>query len=130
MAGIELATGELTKRDNNMLHICEGLSIKQGSDGHWLNFSSKDGQHASICLENQKGICNKAMIGWAKDTWAFASQRKATGMYGETPKVFAGKFTISQQGGNVWMDNGEDEGMECNAAIIEEALQRLFNDNF
>ena len=56
--------------------------------------------------------------------------KKAMGMYGETPKVFVGKFTISQQGGNVWIENGEDEGMECSASIIERALQDLWDNNF
>jgi len=46
---------------------CAGLDITQGSDGTWLHFRSGYGTYGSLCLENQKGICGKAMLDWAKD---------------------------------------------------------------
>jgi hypothetical protein len=42
-------------------------------------------------------------------------------------KVFVGKFTLSQKGGNVCLDNGEGEWMECRAADIEEVIQDFWD---
>jgi len=52
----------------NTYKICKGLSLRKNADGHWLSFSSKDGKHASLCLENQRGIAGAAMLAWAKET--------------------------------------------------------------
>jgi len=55
--------------------ISEGLSLKKGEDGHWLNFESH-GVHGSLNLEsivNNTGIIQAGVLGWARDQFESTS---------------------------------------------------------
>ncbi len=52
------------------IQLSEGLSIKKGNDGYWMNFESSDGKRAVMNLNSMvegKRIIQGAVLGWADD---------------------------------------------------------------
>lgn len=46
------------------------LNLRQGEDGHWLEFKSENGNESIINLENyfnKGGIIDKTILNWAKE---------------------------------------------------------------
>jgi hypothetical protein len=54
-----------------------------------------------------------------------------TGMYGETPRVQVGQFTICRQSDkSVWIENDDGEGAEFHDDLFEQAIKDFFDKHF
>lgn len=57
--------------------------------------------------------------------------KKPVGMYGETPRVVVGQYSICRQGDNsVWIEHEDGEGAEFNDALFAEFLAEFYNKYF
>lgn len=53
------------------------------------------------------------------------------GMYGETPQVQVGKYTICRQDtDSVWIQNDQDEGAQFSDDLLEKFLDYFFAEHF
>jgi len=53
------------------------------------------------------------------------------GMYGETPRVQIGKFSLCRQDDNsVWLEIEGEEGQQIGDAVMEADLQEIFDKRF
>ncbi len=65
-----------------------------------------------------------------------SDKKEKSGMYGELPKVYIGKFSISQMSDkenetDIWIQDEEvGEGGQFNGKEIQEDLQKLFDKWF
>lgn len=65
----------------------------------------------------------------------FYFNKMKVGMYGEMPKIKIGRFTISmmtdkKEETKIWIQDGEDEGMEIDGKKMESMIETFFNENF
>ncbi len=59
------------------------------------------------------------------------AKRKPVGMYGETPRVQIGKYSISRQGDkSVWIEHDDGEGGEFQDDLFEQFLDEFYNRHF
>ena len=57
--------------------------------------------------------------------------RKPVGMYGETPKVKVGKFSICRQDGkSVWIELENGEGGSFSDDLFGKSIEEFFNKHF
>lgn len=64
-----------------------GLSITSGRDGCWLHFSTLDGKHTSINVEdmvnNYRGIIGRSLLYWCAERHTQAAKiREDNGQFG------------------------------------------------
>lgn len=58
----------MSKRKAKHTPLCDGLSLRTGSDGHWLSFEASNGQKAMINIEAKfPGLAGSAILQWALD---------------------------------------------------------------
>lgn len=61
-------------------------------------------------------------------------QKKKVGMYGDTPTIQIGKFTISEMnappGKSLWFEQEEGEGAEFRKDNFEKVVKQFFDANF
>lgn len=102
----------------------------------------EDEQSRVICLDptcpHNEGMVWQNSPEEAVNTWIHMNSadqpRKPVGMYGETPRVKIGKYTISRQDDrSVWIevDEGKDEG-EGGAfpdTLFEQCIEDFYNKN-
>jgi len=51
-----------------------------------------------------------------------------TGMYGQTPRVQVGKYSISEQfNDSVWIEREDGEGAAFSIHVLEERIEALYN---
>ena len=56
---------------------------------------------------------------------------KPVGMYGETPRVRIGKFTISRQDDDsVWIETDQGEGAQFPDNLFEQCVLKFYEKNF
>jgi hypothetical protein len=59
------------------------------------------------------------------------SDSKKVGMYGETPRVDVGEFSICRQDENsVWIEHESGEGAQFPDEIFEKFLEGFYNKHF
>jgi hypothetical protein len=57
--------------------------------------------------------------------------REPLGMYGETPSVMVGRFRLSKNADNIWIDDTEGgDGGEFSVDLLEMALREFYDKNF
>jgi hypothetical protein len=71
---------------------------------------------------------------WLHDRVEALSDKPRSGMYGETPRVEVGDYTLCRQdldGGNnsVWIEHEDGTGGSFPADKLEEVVEEFFNDN-
>lgn len=58
-------------------------------------------------------------------------KREPIGMYGETPKVQIGKYSLSSQGkGSVWIEHESGEGGEFREDDLEVLIHAFYGKHF
>ncbi len=59
------------------------------------------------------------------------TQRKPVGMYGDTPRVQIGKYSICRQGEkSVWIECDDGEGGEFQDDLFEKFIDEFYNRHF
>jgi hypothetical protein len=68
---------------------------------------------------------------WCIEPWMLEPITKPVGMYGETPRVQVGKFSICRQDDNsVWIQKDDGEGGQFPDTAFEEAIETFYNERF
>jgi len=58
------------------------LELRQGEDGHWLSFKTKNGQQATINIENTFNgniMVHKTIRRWASEQFTRSAERQKSG---------------------------------------------------
>jgi hypothetical protein len=69
--------------------------------------------------------------GFCVEPWMLEPITKPVGMYGETPRVQVGKFSICRQDDkSVWIQKDDGEGGQFPDTAFEEAIETFYNERF
>lgn len=114
-----------------------GLRItKSDTNGIFLHFKGdkkEGGIELNALVENL--FIKEVVVDWVEScistTISAKLDKKKVGMYGETPKVTIGNFTICEMtlpaGDSIWIERPEEEGGEFKKSLLEPMLKEFFD---